>query len=174
VADSPGDGQPPPPGEARTPPPAGKGESNGPRPAWVLPALLFVAGLLLGGVAVAAADLGDDSEPVATSSPSPSPSPSSSPSPSPTGTGTSDVNIRVPAPCIQVAEEADAAFDEVDALAAAIRDFDARELQEFLDRFQSLRPRIEGLSQQCRERASEGLVEGNLITPTPAPTSTPS
>jgi hypothetical protein len=138
---------------------------------WVVPALLFVAGLLLGGVAVAAANVGSgDDDPLATPSVSPSPSPSPSPTPDPTG-GPEDVIVRIPAPCVQVAQEADAAFDDVDAFAQAVRDFDARRLQEFLDRFQEVRPRIESLSEQCQNLASEGIVDGELITPTPAATS---
>jgi hypothetical protein len=147
---------------------ADAGSDSGAR-RWVVPALLFVAGLLLGGVAVAATNLGSgDSDPIATPSVSPSPSPSPSPA---TTDGPQDVTVRIPSSCVQVAEEADAAFDDVDAFAEAVRSFDARQLQDFLDRFQEVRPRIESLSQQCQEAASEGLVDGDLITPTPAASS---
>jgi hypothetical protein len=139
--------------------------------AWVVPALMFVAGLLLGGVAVAAVGIdGEEADPLAVPSVSPSPSPSPSPDDVDAG-GPQDVNVRIPAACVQVAEEADAAFEDVDAFADAVRDFDARRLEEFLDRFQEVRPRIESLSEECRELASEGLVEGDLITPTPAASS---
>lgn len=142
--------------------------SSGAR-SWVVPALLFVAGLLLGGVAVAAVGLGsDENDPVAVPSASPSPSPS--PTPDVTD-GPQDINVRVPAPCVQVAEEADAAFQDVDAFAEAVRSFDARRLQDFLERFQEVRPRIESLSEQCQQLASDGIVDGDLITETPAPTS---
>lgn len=136
---------------------------------WVVPALLFVAGLLLGGVAVAAAQMNGGDEPLAVQ-PSVSPSPSPSPTPS-RSTGAQDVMVRIPAPCVQVAEEADAAFEDVDAFAQAVRDFDARRLQEFLDRFQEVRPRIESLSEECRTLAGDGLVDGDLVTQTPTPSS---
>ena len=135
---------------------------------WVVPALLFVAGLLLGGVAVAATGLGDD-DPTAAPSVSRSPSPSPSPSPA-VSDGPQDVNLRIPAPCVEVAREAEAAFQDVDAFAEAVRSFDARRLQEFLDEFQEVRPRIESLSAECQRLAGQGIVNGDLITQTPTPT----
>jgi len=135
-----------------------------------VPAALFAAGLVLGGGAVAlitADDSGSD-QVAAVASPSPSPEPSPSPA------DPADLAIRIPAPCVQVAKEADAAFQDVDELAEAVRGFDARALQQFLERFQQVRPRIEALSQECQDRAASGVVEGDLVAPTPAPDSAPS
>lgn len=138
---------------------------------WLVPAVVFVAGLLLGGGAVALSSANSSgSDQVAAPVASPSPTPSPSPSPA----DPADLAIRIPAPCVQVAEEADAAFQDIDQLAEAVRGFDARTLQQFLDRFQQVRPRIEALSQECQDRAAAGVVEGDLVTPTPAPDTAPS
>lgn len=148
------------------PPPS---SSSAGTPRWIVPAAVFAAGLLLGAGAVALISADDGgSDQVATPAASPSPEPSPSP------TDPADLAIRVPAPCVQVAEEADAAFQDVDELAEAVRGFDARALQQFLERFQQVRPRIEALSQECQERAASGVVEGDLVGPTPTPEPVPS
>ncbi len=153
--------------QATTPP----SSSSAGTPRWIVPAAVFAAGLLLGGGAVALISADDGgSDQVATPAASPSPSPE----PSPSASDPADLAIRIPASCVQVAEEADAAFQDVDELAEAVRGFDARALQQFLERFQQVRPRIEALSQECQERAARGVVEGDLVGPTPTPTAVPS
>jgi len=133
-------------------------------PGWLLPVAALLAGLLLGGAAVALLQGDDDADPNrALSSPSPS---TSSPEPRPTG---SDVLIRAPGPCLEVADDAEIAVQALDEMAVAVRDFDARELQEILDRLQKLRPQVEAHAQQCREDTGRGLVEGDLVTPSPLP-----
>lgn len=136
-------------------------------PGWATAVATFVAGLLLGGVVVAIAQSGEDDD-VPRAAPTISPSPSPSPEPTPAG---NDVLIRVPGSCLQVAEEAETAVQGFDELAAAARDFDARELQDIVDRLQKLRPQIEALSTQCRDAAGEGLAEGSLVSPAPTTTS---
>lgn len=134
-------------------------------PAWLLPVAALLAGLLIGGGAVALVSSDDDSD-RARALPSPSPSDAASPEPAPAG---ADVLIRVPAPCVRVAGDAETAVQGLDELAVAVRDFDARELQEILDRLQKLRPQVEALADQCRNAAGRGLADGDLITPAPQP-----
>lgn len=152
-----------------TPAPSGAASTGARR--WVVPAALFAAGLLLGGGAVALTNA-NDSESDSVAAPVASPSPSLEPSPSPADPA--ELRLRIPAPCVQVAKEADAAFKDVDQLAEAVRGFDARALQQFLERFQEVRPRIEALSQDCQDRAATGVVEGDVNAPTPAPEPAPS
>lgn len=152
--------------EQTAPTPAGQSGSSG-VPAWALAVATFVAGLLLGGGVVALTQSGEDDD-VPEAAPSVSPSPSPSPVPTPAG---NDVLIRVPGSCVQVAEQAETAVQGFDELAAAARDFDARELQDIVDRLQKLRPQIEALSTQCRDAAGAGIAEGSLVSPAPTTTS---
>ena len=136
-------------------------------PAWAVAGATFVAGLLLGAGVFALASSDDDATPQAAPSASPSPSPTPTPEPAPVA---GDVLIRVPGSCVRVADQAEAAVQEADELAAAVRDFNARQLQEIVDRYQRLRPEIEALAEQCRDEAGSGLADGDLVSSAPAAT----
>ena len=131
---------------------------------WVWPVVAFVLGALLGGVGIAAAMSGDDDEaPVAAASPSASPSPSLAPSVGPT-----DLLVRVPASCLDLSDESQSAFEDVDDVAAAVRSFNASRLQELVDRFQQVRPTIEALAAECRNQSTDAVVDGTVTSPAPA------
>lgn len=150
---------------SRRVPPADTDTSSRSVSTWAVPLAALLAGALLGGGAVALVS-GDDEAERPRAAPSAPPSDVPSPESVPAG---SDVLIRVPAPCVEVAGDAETAVQTFDQLAAAVRDFDARELQEIVDRLQKLRPQVEALAEQCRNAAAQGIAEGELITPAPLP-----
>lgn len=133
---------------------------------WLLPALAFVAGVALGAVVVGVGASGDG-DGTAQVGASPTSEPSSGDQP--TGTASSDALVRVPASCLQAADGAEEAAREVDDVVEAVRTFDARRLQELVDRFQQLQPEVQRLADQCRGAAGDQLREGELVTPAPAP-----
>ena len=119
----------------------------------LLPALTFLAGLLL-GAAVLGATRSDDGTPPPRAAPSAVPTPSPSPS---------DALVRVPGPCLQAAEQAEQAYALVEQGVAAARELDARGLADLVDEVQRRRPEVQALLEACRTAASRGIVE-------PAPT----
>lgn len=131
---------------------------------WLLPALAFLAGLALGAAVIAAGTAGDDDAGAPLAAPTAEPSPTGQASPEPT-----DLVVTVPAVCVEAAELAEDAARQVDDVAAAARDFDARRLQELVDTLQELRPELEDRAAQCRDLAGEGLVGSVTPSPTPAP-----
>lgn len=132
---------------------------------WGVPLAALLAGALLGGGVVALV-AGDDEVERPAALPSAPPSEAPLPESVPAG---SDVLIRVPAPCVEVAGDAETTVQTFDQLATAVRDFDARELQEIVDRLQKLRPRVEALAEQCRNAAGRGIADGDLVIPAPLP-----
>lgn len=135
---------------------------------WLLPALAFVVGIVLGGVVVGVGAFGgsDDAEPSASVTSEPEePADEEEPATSP-----SDVLVRVPAQCLEAADGAEQVARQVDDVVEAVRALDARRLQELLDEFQQLQPDIQALADRCREVAGEQLQDGGLITPAPAAT----
>ena len=142
---------------------------------WLLPVLTFLVGCLLGGAVIAAGAFGGDSSDVAAPSASPEPEDDASPQPSPDG-----VVVRVPQACLDAADRAATVSSQAQDAVAAVRDLNARRLQEVVDSFQQLEPEVQRLADECRETAGDRLVEGELTTPAPAatpapgPTATPS
>ena len=153
----------------------GSGSGSGRSWTWVLPALAFVAGVALGAAVVSVGNLGGDDSRAAAVAVSPSPSPDDDAGPS----ASADVVVRVPGACLEAADGAEEAAREVDDVADAVRSFDARRLQELVDRFQQLQPEVQRLADRCRELAGDRLQEGTFVTPEPvastgpAPTPTP-
>ena len=137
---------------------------------WLLPALAFVAGVALGAVVVAVGASGDDDDTVPGVTASSSPEASATPdgAGNVTATPSGDALVRVPASCLDAADGAERAARQVDDVAAAVREFDARRLQELVDEFQQLQPEVQRLADQCRSAAGEGLGDGTLVTPAPA------
>jgi hypothetical protein len=136
---------------------------RGSRWLWVLPALTFLVGLALGALVVG----GPSDAPVSgTGDPAAAPAPEPSAAPS-------DLLVRVPEPCLAVAEQAEEAVAVVDRAVAAVRSFDARELQEVLNQAQNLRSGVERLAADCRARAGRDAVGGETVTSTPTPGAAP-
>lgn len=125
----------------------------------LLPALSFVAGLVLGGAVVGAATRDSGSGGAVAASPSPS---SGAASPSPSGT-----SVIVPGTCVQAADEADRAYALLERGIKAARDVDAGALADIVAEVQQKRPGVQSLVRQCRQQAAATVVS-------PAPTASPS
>lgn len=122
------------------------GERSGPsRAFWLVPALTFAVGLLLGALVVGAATSGDDADPPAAQA-------MATPDPTPAAGG--DLEIVVPASCLQAAEHADEIVEIMNRGVIAAGDLDAEAVQEALDELVEMRPTIEALIDQCREAAA--------------------
>lgn len=138
---------------------------------WLLPALTFLVGCLLGGVVVAAGAFdGDDDEPLR-AAPGASQQPGDGedgPQPTPTS---GDVVVRVPESCLQAADMATSAIGQIDRVVEAVRDLDARRLQEIVDQVQKLEPEVRRLADQCRSVSGERLQDAVSPTPAASPTS---
>ena len=136
---------------------------------WLLPALAFVAGVALGAAVVGVGNLGEDDVRASSTAASPTPEPTDEADP----TASSDVVVRVPGACLEAAEGAEEAARQVDDVAEAVRAFDARRLQELVDRFQQLQPEVQRLADRCRELSGTRLQEGTLVTPEPVASTGP-
>ena len=124
---------------------------------WILPALTFLVGLLLGGVVVGVTGLGGDAgadDSAAEESPTEDPGGSAGPEPS------GDATVTVPAECIETAELSQQAIALTREAAQAIGDLDARRLQEIVDDLQALEPEVNDLATRCRD-AAEGTFGGS-------------
>lgn len=133
---------------------------------WLLPVLTFLLGCLLGGgiVAAGAFDGEELAAPDAVETPDPGED-GASPTPTP-----DDLVVRVPESCLELADRAAAASEQVEQVVAAVRDLDARRLQEIVDTIQQMQPELQQFAEQCRALAGEQLQDGQLVTPTPAAT----
>lgn len=152
--------------EERTAPEGAGPDSDNSVWTWAVPALAFVAGVVLGGVVVAAGASDDDDaglSAAATAVPSAAASERASPRPS------GDVVVRVPAACLNAIDKAEEAARRIDDVVAAVRALDAERLQELVDGFQQLQPDLERVSRACGETTGNRLSEGELVAPAPAP-----
>jgi len=134
------------PDDHRPPPASQPGDrSTGPsRAFWLVPALTFAVGLLLGTLVVAAATSGDDADPPAQAVATPDPTPAAE----------DDLEVVVPASCLQAAEQAEEVVEIMNRGVAAAGDLDAEMVQTALDELVEIRPTIEALIDQCREAAA--------------------
>lgn len=147
----------------------GGGRQTGPGPwSWLLPALTFLGGVALGGVVVGVGFAGGDSTPTqVTASPSTLAAPTTSPG------ANADVQVTVPGPCLDAADAAAQVARQLDEVANAAKNLDARRLQEIVNGFQQLQPKVQREAAQCRQLAGDRLQQGQLVTPVPSPTGTP-
>ena len=109
---------------------------------WVVPALTFAVGLLLGGTVMATAD---DSADEATAAPRPVTTATGSPAAS-----SGDRTITVPASCEQGLQRARTALSTVGEAVEAARNLNSGRLQELLDRLQHAQQEVQALAEQCR------------------------
>lgn len=138
--------------------------TDDPTSAWrrwsvLLPALAFVAGLLLGGGVIGAAtrNSGPDGSVTADASPSTEPTPTAS-----------GLTINVPGPCVQAANRAGDAYALLEKGVAAARDLNASALADLVAQVQRQRPEVQALVRQCQEQAGSAVV-----SPSPLPSTTP-
>ena len=116
---------------------------------WLLPALAFVGGLLIGGGVILAADLGSSDQPASTGT---------APGATPGGTdsGSAATTITVPAACADGLDRADAATRAAKDGLGGIGRLDPSEVRRALERLQTLEPQIRDLAARCRVEVSSG------------------
>ena len=110
---------------------------------WLVPAVTFLVGLVLGGAVIAATKDGTDN------GGAPSAAPTVTTSPSPTITPT-DRTITVPASCERAVERARTAMNTTGEAVQALRDLNTARLQRLLDQLQDAQREVERLAEQCR------------------------
>lgn len=120
----------------------------------LLPAVAFVAGLLLGGAVVGAATRDTGSGGAVAPSPSPSATAAGRPAGPPP-----------PGACVQAADRADSAYATLERASKAATNLDAAALADVLGQVQQQRPEVQALVQQCREQAA---AVGRGPTPSPS------
>ena len=113
---------------------------------WLIPALTFLVGVLLGGVIIWVSTSGSGSGlntaiPTATETVIPSDGTSSS--------GT-DATLSVPAQCLQVADDSKAVVDLVNESVAAARDLDASKLSDLVRQIQAAQQTLQADATSCR------------------------
>jgi hypothetical protein len=142
---------------------------------WLLPVGTFLLGALLAGLVVGAGSFGggEDGSGGAEEVAEPE-STTASENPGEAGSTEGDVAVVIPRACLEAAENAEAAARQVDELVSAVREFDARALEELVDRFQKLQGDIERSGRECRDAAGGRLQDGRLIMPLPTVSTTPS
>lgn len=112
---------------------------------WLIPAVTFLVGLLLGAVVVGATHVGD---------PAGTDGALAAPSSSPTATGRPDLTVVVPASCLEALDRAERAVDSVRAATEAIKNLDAAALRTVVDQLQQLRSRVTEQADLCRAAAA--------------------
>lgn len=143
----------------------GSGASSTPRPqpprrgrlTWLIPALTFLVGLLLGALVVGASGLGDDDD--VTAAPVPT---ATDPGTSPT-TGTQDrpdTTVTVPGACLDAAEGTQGLLTLVQEAATAAQELDAAELSSIVRQLQESQATLESLSNDCRSAAGSATTSG--------------
>lgn len=146
---------------------------------WLLPVLTFLLGCLLGGVVIGVGATGGTPEQVAapetTSAPEePADEDGAGTDVSPTPDAEEDTVVRVPESCLAAADGAVVASNRIDDVVAAVRDFDARRLQEVVDEIQQQQPQVRELAERCRSTAGERLEDAERqTTPEPTPSASP-
>ncbi len=116
---------------------------------WLIPAVAFLLGVLLGAVVIGVTKAGDtgNARPAAASSTTPSPSPSAGVS--------ADRTVTVPASCLAAADRAEQALGVVSDGVRAIRNLDAAAVRRVLTRLDQLQPAVRKQADQCRAAATE-------------------
>ncbi len=128
---------------------------------WIVPALTFLVGALLGGVVVW---LGNTSDTGTTASPTVSASAGGGASQPSTGAGQSPTTVVIPAECAQISDELAAVQQDLSGVAGSLRSLDANRLAQLVDDLRTRQARISSLVESCR---------GISVT-SPSPTSTSS
>lgn len=111
---------------------------------WMLPAVTFVVGVLLGAVVLWATTSGDNSPSTASG-----PTATSSITPAPTVTTTA--TLSVPRECLKVADDAKAVTDVVTQMVAAARDLDAAKLSDLVRQLQTAQKTVQDDAATCRD-----------------------
>lgn len=140
-----------------TAPPASSGSSW----TWLLPALAFLAGVVITAVVFIVGGSSSSTD-AADTAPTALPTVTTSPT-----TTSSPASVQVPAACVQAAEMTDDVVRAFNDVASAAQALDARRLQETLDAVRQLQPKVQDQSQACLDAAKDTKV----VLPSDGPTS---
>ncbi len=140
---------------------------------WLLPALTFLVGLVLGGVVIGALRSGDTST---TAPPTPSASSAVPDSSASTTTAPAVATVVVPAECLQVADDSRGLVDLTQQAAAAVRDLDAAKLSDLVRQIDTAQTTLRQHADACRavEASIDTGATPSETTLTPGATTTPS
>lgn len=153
------------------------------RRAWLLPALTFLAGCLLGAVVMGVGDVGGKDEPSASAAATAADGGSDQGDDGTTDDATTDGladdattdgttgdgeeagrSVRVPESCLQTADDAAALVEQVDRVVAAVADLDPERLRQTVDDVQQVRDGVQDMATQCRDAAADGLQDSGAGT----------
>ncbi len=135
---------------------------------WLIPALTFLVGLVLGGAVIAAVGSGGDG--AVTGSGGTSSSTTSAPSTLTTSTSP-DATVTVPSACLQVADDSQALLGLVSNAVGAVRDLDAARLSDIVRQLRDAQNALSETATRCQEAA--GTSTSPLGSPTSGASSTP-
>ena len=132
---------------------------------WLIPAVTFVIGLLLGGVVVGAlrsgsAEVAGDASPSATAT---------GPQPTSTGTGLpATATVVVPAECLDVARDSQTLVELTEQAASAARDLDAGRLSDVVRQIDEAQTTLRTHAEACRA-VDASLTSGSTPSVTTPP-----
>lgn len=122
------------------------------RRGWLLPAVTFLVGVVLGGGVIAATTSGGSTD-TGSVSPTASASPAVPPDPSP-GAPPDDATVTVPGECVQLSEDSEDVLDLVEQAATAARDLDAAGLSQVVREMQDAQETLRKHAADCRDAAA--------------------
>lgn len=131
---------------------------------WLVPALTFLVGLLVGGVVIGLTGIGDDLTTGGAEQGDAGTAQQPAPTDSPGAPGSGDRTVTVPGECIEAAERSEEALALTREAAQALGDLDPRRVQEIVDRLQDLDPEIRSLAAECRDAGIDDAVDGGTPT----------
>jgi hypothetical protein len=134
---------------ARPPADSAPTGGNGGPVGWLIPAVTFLVGLVLGGLVIGLlrSDFGDGDGSAAGTTPSTA---SATPAPS---TSLAEP-ITIPGECVQIASDSQQLLDLVDQAVTAARDLDAEQLSSIVSQLQDQQQRVRDQAAACQQAAT--------------------
>lgn len=116
---------------------------------WLVPAVAFLLGLVLGGVLVAVGGWGDGDGSAADGE-----TKVSTPTPT-TSTPRDDLTVTVAGACLDAVDATEQVVTLGRQAVSALTELDARELQRVVNEMQQLEMEVRDLAEQCRDASSD-------------------
>lgn len=117
---------------------------------WLVPALTFLFGLLLGGLVIGVGTIGSDG----VDGDQPQAAETAAPTPTEAPSGDSTVTVTVPGSCIEAAELSERVLGLGQRAATALGGLDARSLQDVVAEMRDLEPQVREAATECRDTAA--------------------
>lgn len=122
------------------------------RSVWLVPALTFLVGLVLGAVVIGVTRSGDGGSTASSTESGSSATASATPSAAPSGRD--GATIVVPGQCLKLADGTQSALDLVSKAAQAARDLNASQLNTVVRQLQDQQSQLQSLATACRSGTS--------------------